>query len=87
MVATASSHLPSFFCCGGLEQQGVDALDLLVFLFGLFVRFALLLGEAGFLGGGSSLLGEVDVVDVIDGQFDGHIVEVRRSVFHRGRGG
>ncbi len=68
MVATASSHLASFICRVGLNEQGVDALDFLVVFFDLFILLTLLLGEAGFLGGGSSLLREVDVIDVVDGQ-------------------
>ena len=40
------------------------------------IALALLLGLAGFLGGGSSLLGEVDIVDVLEAERDRHVVEI-----------
>ncbi len=39
------------------------------------LALTLLLGEAGFLGGFALLLGQVEVVDVIDGEFGGYVVE------------
>ena len=59
---------------GGLLKQGVEALDLVVFLLYFFDFLALRL-VAGFLGGFGFELGEVEVNDVFNAGLDGHIVE------------